>query len=174
MMIFLGWLCFGLAAVGILWLLTVWNGCRQAWLPPELAGAKLVMVETNLRVRAPYPVSGRPDRIYQLPDGLCVPLEEKNRDKAEYFPSDVAQLSLQAWLLRQKGIPTATFGYVMVQLRRSGERKCLCVSLWSDARCEKAIALYIDLIAGRRKPMKNVGRRCNTCGHRPVCERDAA
>ena len=101
------YILFGLALALAVWTFMVWRGFAQNWLPSELAAGKVAQVERNLFVDTPFPVVGRPDQVYRLPDGLHVPLENKNRDAHRVYETDIAQLSLQAWLLRLNGLETA-------------------------------------------------------------------
>lgn len=165
----LSFVLFGLAAALAFWTFLVWRGFSQDWLPSELKAGKVVMVEKNLFARSPFPVVGRPDQVYRLPDGLHVPLENKNRDRHRVYETDVAQLSLQAWLLRRNGLPTAPFGYVAVNSRRTRARKAIRVDLRDDTYCERLIARYLDLTERRAPPRKDRGPKCETCGHRPLC-----
>lgn len=147
----------------------VWRGFAQNWRPADLKAGKVVLVEDDLFTNAPYPVVGRPDQVYRLPNGLHVPVENKNRDFHRVYETDIAELSLQAWLLRLNGMPTASYGYVAANSRRTGVRKALKVELRGDAYCEGLIRRYLDLIDGRVKARASRGRKCDTCGHRGVC-----
>ncbi len=162
-------ICWMLVLCLLMWLIVVWRGMSQDWLPLELKDARLVYVEHNFFVDAPFPVVGRPDQVYRLPDGRHVPLENKNRNSYRVYDGDIAQLSLQAWLLRELGKPTADFGYVVINHRRTGKRQAVRVSLWSDAACEKLIERYLTLIDKHAKPHKSLGPKCKSCGHRGVC-----
>lgn len=152
------------------WLYRFWRGLVPKWLPAELEGAKLVQVEQDLYAKAPFKVAGRPDRVYRTRDGLHVPVEYKNRDRFAVYEADIAQLSLQSWLLRQNGHRTAAFGYAVVNDRNTGEHKALRVDLKDDVFCERLIARYVDVIQRRVQARKSRGRKCNTCGHRTPCE----
>ncbi|WP_459203454.1 Dna2/Cas4 domain-containing protein (plasmid) [Ralstonia pseudosolanacearum] len=163
---------FGMALALAAWTFMVWRGFAQDWLPDELKAGKVVLVESNLL--ADYPCTedglvGRPDQVYRLPSGLHVPLENKNRDGHRVFESDIAQLSLQAWMLRQNGMPSAPFGYVAINSRANGKRQAIRVDLRDDGYCEQLMARYLDLIEQRAVPRKSWGRKCNTCGHRSRC-----
>jgi CRISPR/Cas system-associated exonuclease Cas4 (RecB family) len=152
------------------WLYRFWRGLVPKWLPPELATAKLSHVERDLFAKVPFKVAGRPDRVYRLGDGKHVPVEYKTRDRFSVYETDVAQLSLQAWLLRKNGHETADFGFAVVNNRQTGEDKALRVPLRDDAFCERMVERYVALIEGRALARRNRGPKCNTCGHRPVCE----
>lgn len=148
----------------------VWRGFTQNWRPADLKAGKVVLVEDDLFTNAPYPVVGRPDQVYRMPNGLHIPVENKNRDFHRVYETDIAELSLQAWLLRLNGMPTASYGYVAANSRKTGVRKALRVELRGDAYCEGLIRRYLDLIEGRVKARASRGRKCDTCGHRRVCD----
>jgi CRISPR/Cas system-associated exonuclease Cas4 (RecB family) len=135
-----------------------------------LKDANLVYVEHNFFVDAPFPVVGRPDQVYRLSDGRHVPLENKNRNSYRVYDGDVAQLSLQAWLLRELGKPTADFGLLAINHRQSGKRQAVRVPLWNDAACEQLIARYLALKEGKVLPRKSSGPKCTSCGHRTLCQ----
>lgn len=160
---------FALAIGVAVWTLLVWRGFTQVWLPEELKGASLALVEKNIITDAPFPVVGRPDQVYRLANGDHVPLENKNRDDHRVYDTDIAQLSLQAWLLRQTGKPTASFGYVVINSRRTRQRKSIRVDLYADAVCVRIIQRYLDVTEGRTVAKKNRGGKCKSCGHRPEC-----
>lgn len=158
-------LAFALAVRAFL----VWRGFAQDWLPKELKAGRVVLVEKNLTAKEPYPVVGRPDQVYVLGNGLHVLVENKNRDRYRVYDTDIAQLSLQAWLLRRNGMPTAPYGFVAINNRRTGRRKTLRVDLGDDAYCERLISRYMAIIEGRAQPRRSPGPKCNTCGHRSEC-----
>lgn len=151
------------------WLVAVWNRQTTDWRPRELKQGELMMIEQDLRTRYPYPVIGRPDQVYRLTNGLHVPVESKNRNHFTIHETDVAQLSLQAWLLRRNGLPTTSRGYLVINNRRTGKRRVLAVSLLNDAACERLIRRYLDVISKRIIPVKNYGRQCQSCGHSGIC-----
>ncbi|OZA27581.1 MAG: hypothetical protein B7X93_08895 [Hydrogenophilales bacterium 17-61-9] len=145
-----------------------WVG-RDGWIPGELRRASLVYNETRMSTSSPFPVVGRFDRVYRLGDGLHVPLEYKTRDVLRVYKSDLAQLSLQAWLLRRNGHKTASHGYVAIRERRPGRTKAFRVDLDSDADCESLIQRHVDLLEGRKTPTRVRDGRCRACGHADVC-----
>ncbi|MGP8438170.1 PD-(D/E)XK nuclease family protein [Paraburkholderia fungorum] len=182
----IGLMFFSLAIAVAVWMLIVWRGFTQDWLPEELKTARVALVEKNLwidadlprstgtgfgasRTYVSVPVVGRPDRIYKLSGGQHVPVENKNRDLDRVFDTDIAQLSLQAWLLRQKGFETASFGYVAINNRRTRQRTAHKVDLLDDAACVRIINRYLDVTEGRVEPRKSRGKKCNSCGHRIAC-----
>ncbi|KVV25054.1 hypothetical protein WK78_02845 [Burkholderia cepacia] len=178
-------LMFAAGAVALAaWVFLVWRGLTQDWMPAELKAGKVACVERNLAADLPigYAVDagdvdtllGRPDLVIRIQNGLHVPVENKNRNSFAVFETDVVQLSLQAWLLRKNGMNTAAYGYVAVNNRQTGERRAVRVELRDDEYCLSLIARYIDLSNGRLVPRKSRGRKCESCGHRRRCERNAA
>jgi CRISPR-associated exonuclease Cas4 len=160
---------FGLALALAAWTFLVWRGFSQDWLPDELKAGRVAQVERNLRADHPYRVIGRPDQVYRLPDGLHVPLENKNRDAHRVYETDIAQLSLQGWLLRRNGLPTAAFGYAVINSRTTRKRRAIRVELRDDAYCEQLIARYLAIIEGRAQARKSRGPKCKSCGHAGAC-----
>jgi len=165
----LSFLLFALAACALIWTFLVWRGFTQTWLPEDLKGATLVLVEKNLITDVPVPVVGRPDQVYRLHSGHHVPVENKNRDSYRVYGTDIAQLSLQAWLLRKTGRITAPYGYVVVNSRITRTRKCIRVNLYSETTCLHIIQRYLDVIDGAVTARKSIGVKCKNCGHKAEC-----
>ncbi len=161
--------CFGLAAAGALWLWLAWGGVTQDWLPDELRAGKLVKVERGLHTDEPYPVVGRPDQVYRLADGLHAPVELKNRNSERVFQTDIAEISLRAWLLRRNGMQTGRYGWVAINNRTTRRRTAVRVELKDDGFCEQLIRRYVDLVEKRAVPVKSRGKKCETCGHAERC-----
>lgn len=161
----------GVAIALVAWIFLVWRGVTQDWLPPDLAAGRVVLVEKNLYTNSPYCLAGRPDQVYRLQDGSHVPVELKNHTAARVYDTDVAQLSLQAWMLRRNGMKTAPHGYVALQTPQARARRAIRVQLHDDAFCESLIARYLAIIEGRRAPQKSRGPKCKTCGHFSICTR---
>lgn len=162
-------LCFLAAAALGWWLYMAWPGLSQDWLPDDLKAGRLVRVEEDLTADEPEPVIGRPDQVYRLTTGLHVPVELKNRDSFTVYDTDIAEVSLRAWLLRKNGMDTAGHAYVVINNRKTGKRQAQSVELGDDAFCEKLIRRYIDLIAGHATPNMAHQGKCKSCGHRSRC-----
>lgn len=143
-----------------------WRSREGAWLPQELKGGRLVMVEEDLFLEYPYKIACRADRVYANGYGLLVPVEFKNRDGFRAFITDIAQLSLQAWVLRQKGWPTAEYGYVVIRQRGSARHTAVRVELFGNNYCEALIERHFALKRGLVTARKITGSRCLSCGHR--------
>lgn len=165
---YIGVLCFATAGLLAVWWLMVRQGFTQDWLPDDLKNARVVMVEKTLYVRQPYKIVGRLDQVYKLSTGEHVPVEGKNRNDCRIYLTDVAQLSLQAWLLRQHGLATAAYGYAAINNRQTGERKAVRVELRSDEFCEALIRRYIDLLDSAVGKASR-GAKCKSCGYQQVC-----
>lgn len=156
------------------------------WLPHELKTAKVLAVEQDAVVDVPsrswgergawgviasrpIRLSGRFDQAYVLETGEVVPVEYKNRNGHTVYDTDVAQLSLQAWQLRQQGRRTAPFGFVVTRNRFNGKRKAHKVVPFDDDKCVGLIQRYLDVYSGQVKPHRKVGRKCDSCGHKERC-----
>lgn len=91
----MNYLAYALVLVALLaaaaFVFMVWRGFTQNWRPEDLKAGKVVLVEKNLFTNAPYPIVGRPDQVYQMPDGLHVPVENKNRDFHRVYETDIAE-----------------------------------------------------------------------------------
>lgn len=149
--------------------LFLWRWLFDDWMPAELKGAKLAMVERKLAVKSPYPVVGRPDQVYRTPAGTHVPLERKNRSTFSVFQTDVAQLSLQSWLLHHTGLPVTDYGFVVINNREVNVRRCIRVQLLPHVECERLIRRYLDIVEERVLAKKMRGKKCESCGHQKRC-----
>lgn len=158
-----------LTIVAVYWIFLSWHRVSRDWRPAELKAGRVVMIEKDLRMNRPYPVTGRPDQVYQLANGLHVPVEGKNRDTYHVYDTDIAQLSLQAWLLRHNGMPTAKHGFVAINHRQTGKRRAIKVRLMDDECCSNLVERYLDVIECRVLPEKKFGPKCKACGHQMIC-----
>lgn len=146
-----------------------------AWLPPELHYARILAVEEDMHCRVEVPgygfirIFGRPDQVYQLPNGLCVPLEFKNRNRPRPEKTDADQLTLQAWMLRRHGYQTAPFGVVVFRLWGTEKRHAVVVPLAGDVYALYLLQRYLDISTGAAAPTKANDGRCDACGHAGVC-----
>ncbi|MBX3630314.1 MAG: Dna2/Cas4 domain-containing protein [Nitrosomonas sp.] len=152
-----------------IWVFMIWRGLTQDWMPKELRVGRIVMIEEDLRTRFPFAVVGRPDQVYQLENGLHVPVENKNRSNFKIHETDIAQLSLQAWLLRRNRLSTTHYGYVAINNRKTGKRRAIRVDLLDDKSCGHLITRYLTVISHKAQPEKNMGVKCSSCGHRAYC-----
>ena len=147
----------------------VWGGLKEEWRPPELRNARLIMVEKDLFTQAPYPIAGRPDQVFKLRNGRLMPVEYKNRDYFRVHQTDIAEISLQAWLLRRHGKRTAEYGYIAIRHRKTHERRAMPVQLMDDAACEALIQRYLSIIEGTRVAQRCEPPKCKGCGHYRYC-----
>lgn len=142
---------------------------NKGWLPGALVGAELVFVEKKFFINAPFRVIGKPDQVYKRVDGKYVPVEYKTRGKPQVYETDVAQLSLQAWVLRRAGMFTAEDAFVVISNKASGRREAVPVRLRDDAWCEALIRRHIDVVSGKVAPTRSGGSKCRSCGHAGRC-----
>jgi CRISPR-associated exonuclease Cas4 len=145
---------------------------KNRWLPPELKNAKPSFVEHELLASFEgEEIVGRLDRAYQLSDGRWSPMEFKTRNYYKVFETDIAELSLQAWMLREQGFKTSAHGYVVIQHNETRQRRAFSVDLWSNDRCEMQILRRRQLMIKATVPVKTKDRRCMSCGHQIICAR---
>lgn len=159
------WLVGGAILVVVIWVALRRFPRRESWLPKELARARLRLVERDIFIDKPYAMAGRPDRVYELQNGLLMPLEFKNRNRFVTYETDIAELSLQAWMLRRCGHATSSDGYVTIRQRGTGEHRCLRVRLLDDSECLALIQRYRAIMSGQVEPRTCPPRRCGTCEH---------
>jgi CRISPR-associated exonuclease Cas4 len=143
---------------------------KDRWFPAALRKAELVIVEAEYEtVFEGRQFIGRLDRAYQFADGSLTPMEYKTRGYFRVFETDIAELSLQAWLLRAQGMPTVEYGFVVIQHNKSRKRRSFKVRLWDSARCEAQIRRYLALRSQTATPSKNKDGKCRSCGHSAAC-----
>lgn len=84
----------------------------KAHLPKILEDATVLMNEKEIRTEQPFPVFGKVDQVFRLKDSSLVILDTKYRQHQNVFASDVAQLSVYALILAQRGYKVRDFGYI--------------------------------------------------------------
>jgi CRISPR-associated exonuclease Cas4 len=145
---------------------------QPAWRPDALKDATLICAETDyvgtFEGSFHSHVMGRPDQVYRLPSGLYLPVEFKTRERWQVYATDRAQLSLYAFLLRQNGFMTATYGYLIIQNRHTKERHTLQVDLYDDAWVRQTFERYGQIINGA-PPLFEFTPKCAGCAHQPRC-----
>lgn len=165
-----------LVAIFVLW---VWFGSQRikhrenAWLTQELKKATLVMVEQDWVIDTPYPLVGRFDRVYEFnvsDDKILMPVDFKTRGKDVVYDTDIAEVSLQAWMLRKSGHTTSTHGYIVVKNITSGKMTPLRFQLKSDNECEEIIQNYLNLINKRTAARRTFKQKCTGCTHKTRCK----
>lgn len=147
----------------------------KQWMPISLQEATIVTVEelTSHAVSIPgygnVTIAGRPDSIYQSPDGRHFPVEYKTRRQADVRESDIIQLSLQAWSLRRNGLPTADYGFVVFETGKARTRISRRVRLRGDYDCQAWVERYIRLITTNAIAKRARDGRCRSCAHARSC-----
>lgn len=157
--------------VGVWLIVAQWSGTdgRGDWRPTELRRAKLAHIERDLSVQGTHLVVGRPDQVWRLKNGRHVPVELKTRARQIVWESDIAELSLQAWLLRQCGFATTSHGWVVIEDIGSHSKSAHRVSLWSDQRCQAAIDRHVAIRTAAAAPKKVRGPKCRKCAYQARC-----
>jgi CRISPR-associated exonuclease Cas4 len=153
-------------------LLQLWAARRRhmrVWMPIDLKRSRLVEIETDLVIEKPVPIIGRPDRVYRDQLGEHTPVEFKNRNTFRTYDTDVAEISLRAWLLRVNGRPTTPHGYMVIDNRTTRERKAVRIALKSDRWCEALVEHHQMLLANSIQPNRVHGPKCSSCGHNSQC-----
>jgi len=144
---------------------------RNAWVPLALMGTRLLMVEKTLHSNDAFAVAGKPDRVYQKRNGTTIPLEYKTRNRIEIRETDIAQLSLQSWLLGKNGLQPAGHGFLAIRLRRNGKTVARRIALRPAGWCESLIQRFDALMSGQVAPEKTRDKwKCKSCGHRGRCQ----
>lgn len=139
---------------------------ERSFLPEHLRSAKLVMSEKDIACSF---LHGRLDRAYRY-QGQLVLLEFKTRSNPVVYPSDIAELSLQAWILKQNGHKVSSVGYVViVQPKKQSVRR---VDLLSEVQCLNLYNRYFALKNNPSLAKKANNAKCKTCGFQAICRKD--
>lgn len=138
---------------------------ERGFLPKHLHSAKLAMSEQDIACSF---LHGRLDRAYWY-EGRLVLLEFKTRSRPVVYPSDVAELSLQAWILRQNKKKVSSIAYVVIVQPKSKVVKM--VKLLSDEQCLKLYNRYFELKHNPSTAKKANNAKCNSCGYRAICQK---
>lgn len=153
-------------------------GARRAELasrPEELAGAGLMFMEKQFRIRKPIALVARIDRAYRTAvDGTIVLVELKTRWKNRAYATDVIQLSVQKMAVEgQTGLRVAEHAFVTVQRPTKGAtHRSHQVQLMSPSEIVVLYRRREDIIAGRISPRyAHSARACNGCAFRSRCDR---
>lgn len=142
--------------------------------PDALAGARLLFMEKQFRIRKPIALIARIDRGYRGTDGAIVLVELKTRLKDRPYPTDVIQLSTQKMALEgQTGLRVAEHAFVTIQRPTTNARhRSHKVRL---VPASEIVALHRrreDVIAGRISPRyAHSARSCQGCAFRARCDR---
>ena len=166
-------LAAALLAAACCWLWIAARSSRlQRWRkPPDLAGARLLFVETVFRTEQPFPVSARIDRGYLMADDSLVLVELKRRRRNVVYHSDVVQLSAQKVAVEgATGLRVAPYAFVCV--RRW--------STWRTTRVDLLSATQVHSLAQRRQGILDrripprfaqFKRLCAECAFARSCDR---
>lgn len=150
-------------------------------LPPELKAGRLIMVEQEIHVEQPYKISARLDQVYEIVYNgktYLVPADFKTRATNRVYDTDVAEVSLQAWMLRNcaggNKHRVAPFGYILIHNTTDKRMYPKKFTLLSDQECENMIERYFDLVNPREyvvpTPLPASSKKCVACSHKKRCE----
>lgn len=176
----LGWLAMAIAATCIAAIMihrlrvAAATRTERASRPDELAGAGLLYMEKQFRIRGPVPLVARIDRAYQGADGVIVLVELKTRSKDRPYLSDVIQLSAQKMAIEgQTALRVAEHAFVTGQRPATNARH-----RWHKVQLmppSEIVALHRrreDVIAGRVAPRyAHSAGACEGCAFRKRCDR---
>ena len=142
--------------------------------PDALAGARLLYMEKQFRIRRPVSLRSRIDRAYQIADGTIVLVELKTRWKDRVYASDVIQLSAQRMALEgQTGQRVAAHAFVTVQKpSETVAQRSHRVELMETSEVVALLRRREDIVAGRVSPRYvDSPRACKECAFRTRCDR---
>lgn len=142
---------------------------ERAMMPAELATARLVMSEKEMRINRPARFVARVDQVFQTKAGQLVLLESKRRKSSRVFDSDVIELSVQSVVLSRRGYRIAPHGYVRTVVR--GRPSYHRVRLYSEDVVLMLRERYLDLLGGAVVPEgpRSIAM-CRGCAHASRCE----
>ena len=176
----LGWLAVTVAVACIVALALrrlLSAGPRKAELasrPSELAGARLVYMEKQFRIREPISLVARIDRAYRVADGSIVLVELKTRWRNRAYPTDVIQLSAQKMALEaQTGQRVAAHAFVTVQKpTKAAEKRSHGVKLMEQSEVVALHRRRQDVVEGRLAPRyADSANACKECAYRARCDK---
>ncbi|MBS2132326.1 hypothetical protein KEX41_29535 (plasmid) [Burkholderia thailandensis] len=160
------------AFLGVLALFVVYRLALQGGEPAEVRNGSLIIVERTLRGAAPRPFHGRLDRAYAF-GGLHFPVEYKTHTRDVAYATDIAELSLQAELLRQNGYATAPYAFVVNQARGARRPQWIRVDLWDRKAIEQLFVRHRELSRPDAISIPSRGAKCRSCGQASNCTREA-
>ena len=153
-------------------------------LPSELKAGRLIMVEQEIYVERPYKISARLDQVYEITYNgktYLVPADFKTRATNRVYDTDVAEVSLQAWMLRNRAggkkhhRQIAPFGYILIHNTTDKRMYPKKFALLSGQECENMIERYFDLVNPREyvvpTPLPASSKKCVACSHKKRCGR---
>lgn len=142
--------------------------------PDALAGARLLFMEKQFRIRKPIALIARIDRGYRGTDGAIVLVELKTRWKSRTYATDVIQLSAQKMAVEgQTGLRVAGHAFVTVQKPTKGAtQRSHMVELMAPSEVVALHRRREDVIAGRIRPRyARSASACKGCAFRSRCDR---
>jgi len=125
-----------------------------------LSGAHCVMNETSIKTFTPVPLHGRVDQVFQLKDKRLLLMDTKARKKPRVYPSDVAQLSVYAIILKHQGHIVYPSAYLRFP---TGNNKAIYVpvKLYSEKRIINLYHKYIAIKSGHHRVKCTCGKHIN-------------
>lgn len=129
---------------------------KRSQLPTELGDARLVMNESPISIKHPIALHGTVDQVVELPDRSLVVIDSKTRRQQRVFSSDIAQVSLYAFMLRQLG--HRVNGQGMIRVVTPGKVQFHPVSLLDDNACLGLYRRHQQISAGMIDPVCRCGR----------------
>lgn len=151
----------------ILWLL-VRSALRiPHHLPPGITGAVVWASEKVFACDGDLPMSGKPDQIIKLKNGLLVVIEVKSH--AAVYLSDKIQISCYILILRALGHRVADYGFIRHE-REDAIPSFTKVELLPLQMIANFHARAEAILFGGAIPKKASNpKTCNTCGQRHRC-----
>lgn len=140
-------------------------------LPEELRGAR-VLRERQVQSITGRKVTGRMDELWTLEDGTRIPADIKTRRAMRVYASDVMQLSVYAYAMRNDGTvrPVADFGFVRVHTDQGN--RYFRVPLLNSREVEHAWDLRMAIKRGEEMGAANGDPHfCKKCTKRTRCDR---
>jgi CRISPR/Cas system-associated exonuclease Cas4 (RecB family) len=140
------------------------------WLPVELHDAELMGSEKMFSCLRPLAITVRIDRAYRARDGTLTLIEFKRRAVCRVHSADVAELSVQRYVLQRAGHAVNRRAYVVVVPPDGARSRALPVELEDEQRVEHRAARLRAILDGRARPNGPLQAAvCRGCGHRDVC-----
>lgn len=152
-----------------------YEDAERAYMPSELASARLVLSEEYLKTDFPRPLGARFDQVYLTEDGVLVPVDTKRRRQATVYLYDQIEVSVQGAVLRHArssrlgNHAVAGYGYVRV-VREGRPPTYLRFNLLSDQQLADLVDRYERVLDGRIKaqPTAHAGK-CRRCAYLSRC-----
>ena len=111
-------------------------------IPRDMVGYGYVVSGVNLYTFYPYMVICHCTKIHVSDDQVHTILIEKKRESSNIFDSDVAEISLCAWVCRANMKIVEDFGYIVIENTSNNERCTFRVSLYTEAVCLRLLSIY--------------------------------